>query len=240
MLRQDWDECVEVLLGRPGPLDEGPVLAARQFYEQGDYEAAARAWPWPFRVERRACRVLAQTKGSRTRAFKAIDNELKRFYISAYQSRLFNRVVAQRIDALDQLWPGDLAWRHPQGAVFSVDDVAREQPRCDAQEISPTGPLFGYRMSQPTGRAAEMEAAVLKEDGLALADFRAAGVHRIKGARRPLRVPIADVSAEAGSDEHGPFIELRFFLPAGSYAVMVVREICKSDISDEGGDAAEN
>jgi tRNA pseudouridine13 synthase len=228
MLRQDWVECVDVLLGRPSSLDEGGVLAARQFYEHGDYREAAKAWPWVFHAERLACRTLAGG-ASKAKAFRRIDKELKTFYVSAYQSRLFNQVAARRIDALDELWSGDLAWRHPQGAVFAVDDVVREQPRCDAQEISPTGPLFGYRMSQPTGKAGEMEAAVLAEDGVTLEDFRQPGGMRIKGARRPLRVPLADVSAEAGADKHGEYIALRFFLPAGSYALCVVREICKSD-----------
>jgi tRNA pseudouridine13 synthase len=233
MLRQDWDECIDVMLGRPGPKDDGEVLEARQLYERGEYAKASDAWPWAFHNERRACRTLAKTKGSRQRAFKAIDKNVRRFYISAYQSWLFNRVVADRIDELDRLWPGDLAYRHPQGAIFAVQDVQVEQPRCDVMEISPSGPLFGYRMSQPTGRAGEIEAAVLAADNLALADFRSPGAHRIKGGRRALRVPITDVSAEAGSDEHGPFIELRFFLPAGSYALCVVREICKDDPADE-------
>jgi len=239
MLRQDWDECLDVMLGRPGPSDHGPILAARQHYEAGRYDQAAEAWPWVFRAERRTCRVLAQTRGSRARAFKAIDKALKRFYVSAYQSALFNRVVGERIDALDRVWEGDLAWRHPQGAVFSVRDVAAEQPRCDRFEISPTGPLFGYRMSQPTGRASEMEAALLAEDGFTVRDFRSPGAHRVKGARRPLRVPLSEVSAEAGVDSHGPFIELRFFLPSGSYALSVIREICKSDVTgDDQGDVA--
>ncbi|MBN1345594.1 MAG: tRNA pseudouridine(13) synthase TruD [Phycisphaerae bacterium] len=235
MLRQDWDECVDVLLGRPGPSDYGGILEARQLYELGRYAEAAEAWPWAFRMEKRACRALAKAGGSKARAFKAIDKQIKRFYISAYQSRLFNRVVAERIDELDRLWLGDLAYRHPQGSVFTVEDPACEQPRCDAMEISPSGPIFGYRMSQPTGKAGEMESAVLAEDGFALEDFRSAAVYRIKGARRALRVPIGEVAAEAGADEHGEFIKLRFFLPAGSYALSVVREICKTDVGDEDG-----
>ncbi len=232
LLRQDWDECVDVLLGRPAPTDEGDLLRARQLYQAGQYAAAAEAWPWAFRMERRVCRALVKTKGSRARAFRSIDKEVRRFYVSAYQSWLFNRVVADRIDELDRLWVGDLAYRHPQGAVFRVEDLAAEQPRCDAMEISPSGPLFGYRMSQPDGRAGEMEAAVLATDGFSLEDFRAPGAHRIKGARRPLRVPMVETAAEAGSDEHGTYLELRFFLPAGSYALSVIREICKSDATD--------
>jgi len=240
-LRRNWDECIDVLLGRPGPADYGEALRARQLYETGRYEEASRTWPWAFRAERNACRILAKG-GTKAKAFRSIDKALKRFYTSAYQSWLFNRVVAERIDALDVLWQGDLAWRHPQGAVFTVEDVAVEQPRCDAFEISPSGPLFGYRMTQPTGPAGEMEAALLKEEGFTLQDFRSPGGERIKGARRPLRVPLAEGACDAGSDQYGPYIELRFFLPSGSYALSVMREICKLDIADEAdaGTAEDN
>lgn len=235
-LRQDWDECVDLLVGRPGPLDEGDILRARRLYEEGDLESAASAWPYTFHVERRICRTLAKT-GSKARAFRAIDKQLKRFYVSAYQSRLFNRVVAARMDSLDRIRMGDLAYLHEKGAVFAVEDVEAEQPRCDAFEISPSGPLFGYRMTQPTGRPGEIEAAVLAEEGIALEDFRSPGAQRVKGARRPLRVPLREASVDTGEDEHGAFIELLFFLPAGSYALTVIREICRSD--DPGQEAVE-
>jgi len=62
------------------------------------------------------------------------------------------------------------------------------------------------------------------------------------GMSRPLRVPRAEVACDAGSDQYGPYIELRFFLPSGSYALSVMREICKLDIADEAdaGTAEDN
>ena len=84
----------------------------------------------------------------------------------------------------------------------------------------------------PTGKAGQIEAAVLGDDGFTLDDFRSPGALRVKGGRRALRVPITDVATETATDEHGPYIELRFFLPAGSYALSAVREICKSDVTD--------
>ena len=144
------------------------------------------------------------------------------------QSYLFNQVVAFRIGALDSLQPGDLAWRHPQGAVFRVEDVDREQPRCDAFEISPTGPLFGYRMTEPTDKPGEMEAAVVAEESINPAEWREGEKHRIKGGRRPLRFGPQDVSVSADTDDGGPFIELSYRLESGCYATTVLREICKS------------
>jgi tRNA pseudouridine13 synthase len=146
---------------------------------------------------------------------------------------VFNRVVGARLagapagPALGTLLEGDLAWRHAGGAVFRVEDPAREQPRADAFEISPSGPLFGRRMTRPAGEPDRLEQAVLAEEGQTLEDFLRPGPLQWQGARRPLRVPLGEHGLSAEEDEHGPFLALDFTLPAGAYATAVLREVAK-------------
>ncbi len=235
LLREDYDEVVACLLGRVKPADYGDVRKARELFDRGELESAARTWPYPFVSERRVCGTLVKTHGNARKAVRAIDLHMQRFYISAYQSHLFNQVVADRIAGLDRLMEGDLAWRHPQGAVFHVEDVAREQPRCDAFEISPTGPLFGYRMSQPGGEAGRVEASLVAGEKINPDEWREAGRHRVKGARRPLRFQPHEVNVDAGQDEAGAYVLLSFYLESGCYATTVLREVCK-----EPGQVAES
>lgn len=239
ILRGNLDEAVDTLLGRPLDTDAGSIRRARTLYEQQQYEPAARMWPPMFRDERRALRVMAHTRGNQRRAFSAIDPHTRRFYVSAYQSYLFNQVVATRLaDDLNQLWAGDLAWVHASGAVFSIDAPGAEQARADAFEISPSGPLFGYRMSDPTGPAGELEAGVLAREGLAKEAFRA-GPLRVKGARRPLRFQPAGGQAGLGADARGPYLELVFSLPRGCYATTLLRELFAEQL-DSGANAGLN
>jgi tRNA pseudouridine13 synthase len=235
LVRGDDVEAVSLVLGRAGPHDYGEVRKARELFDRGEYEKAANIWPYPFYNEKRICWAVAKSGGNLARAMRQVDPQMKRFYVSAYQSQLFNQVVAERLDSIDRLLEGDLAWRHPQGAVFRVEDVAREQPRCDTFEISPTGPLFGYRMTEPTGAPAELESRVLSAEGMGPADWRDGTRLKVKGARRPLRFRPHDAQVDAGRDEHGDFIEVRFQLESGCYATTVLREICKSDLQE--GDA---
>ncbi len=228
MIRQDFDEALAVMLGRPSPLDRGDILEARKRYDAGNYEAAAAAWPYMFRNERRACREMAATKGKSRKAFRAIDQQARRFYVSAFQSMLFNQVVAKRIRTLDELLAGDLAWRHPQGAVFRVEDVDEEQPRCTVFEISPTGPLFGQRMTEPSGEPGRMERELLEQVGLIDCEWIEDGKHRTPGGRRPLRFQPQEISVKSGNDTGGAFIEIGFFLESGCYATTVLREISKT------------
>lgn len=227
-LRGDYDEALAVMLGRPTNQDRDDVLAARQRFEAGDFEAAARAWPYQFNDRRQACRALARFNGSAERAWRSLRWPWRRMYLSAMQSDLFNRVVARRLEQIDRVLEGDLAMKHANRAVFQVTDADTEQPRAEAFEISPTGPLFGRRMTQPQGPPATIEAEVLSEAGLSADQFTKRASERIDGARRALRVRPENVEAAIGEDDHGQFVSLEFCLPSGSYATALLREVCKT------------
>lgn len=232
LLRGDADRAIHLMCGTPSEADTGDVLEARRLFERGDYEAAARAWPYLFRENAKVCRAMARNGGKCRKALFAVDLNLKKFFISAYQSHLFNQVLAARVLELDRLLPGDLAYKCDNGAVFRVEDIAAEQPRADRFEISPTGPQFGFRMTQPSGAAEEIETRVREAAGVTCEDFGKLGSLRAPGGRRPLRFQVADPAVDAGSDTAGPYIELRFTLPSGCYATSVLREICKMEMEE--------
>lgn len=239
-VRGNLEEALDFVLGRAGPMDHGDILQARRAYDRGEYAQALQHWPRMFRDERRALAALDRADGKKKRGFLAIDPHTRQFYVSAYQSHLFNRVVAARLSAggLHQLQLGDLAWLHATGAVFSVTDPAAEQPRADAFEISPTGPLFGYRMTHASGAPGEMEAALLAEEGLTDEAFRNPHL-RVKGLRRTLRFPIRDAAVTLGADGRGSYLELRFSLPRGCYATAVLRELFDESPAAASGEADE-
>lgn len=234
IVRGELEEVLDLVLGRPTRMDQGAIRHARELYDHGKYQAAANAWPGAFRNERRALHMLAKRPDKKKKAFLAIDSSLRTLYVSAYQSHLFNLTVAARLPAgLHHLIAGDLAWLHRNEAVFTVEDPALEQPRADAFEISPTGPLFGYRMTQPGGAPGEMEAQLITNEGLTPESFRSEKL-RVKGVRRPLRFQPTDTSIELGADARGPYLELRFSLPRGCYATALLRELFDSPRSFAG------
>lgn len=225
VIRNKLEHALDFVLGKPSEHDHGPVLKAREFYERGEFSEALRRWPGMFRDERRALRALTRNRGNKRKAFHAIDPRLRRLYLSAYQSHLFNQVVAARMQhGLGKLVEGDLAWRHDSGAVFHVEDLAAEQPRADAFEISPSGPLFGYRMTEPSGEAAELEAELLERESLDPEQFRSKDA-RMNGERRPLRFRVADAEIKLGADARGAYFQLGFLLPRGCYATCLLREL---------------
>ena len=233
LLLGEHAEAAAWIAGRPGPLDHGRVRLARELFEQGEFERAARTWPGNFRDCIRLCTAMAKKRGDAKRALHAVDLGLLRLTVASYQAWLFNQVLAERVAELDRVWEGDLAWKHVNGSVFAVLDVAAEQVRADTFEISPSGPLFGRRTTLPAGRPLEIELGVIANAGHTLEDFqRRGGALEWQGGRRPLRFPPAQWQVTSGSDEHGDFVELRFVLPPGCYATSVLREVLKSDDGD--------
>ncbi|MEK6676264.1 MAG: tRNA pseudouridine(13) synthase TruD [Planctomycetota bacterium] len=233
----NYEEAIALILGRVSSFDHGQVRKARELFDAGDLRGAMLAWPGGFREQQRVGREMLKTGGDAQRAWRAVDHTLRKLYISAFQSELFNQVLSLRLEKLDRLLTGDWAWKHVNGACFLVEDAATEQPRCDAFEISPTGPLFGPRMSDAVGEPGRIETQVLMDADITRDQIQSRFAVAVAGGRRPLRVPLKEAAVDEGRDDRGPFLRLCFALPAGSYATNVTREICKAkDLQEEETD----
>jgi tRNA pseudouridine13 synthase len=228
LVRGDNVGLLKHLLGSPDPqIDDKHSLRARQMFEARQNDDSMKQWPRRCGMERRVLARLIKTKKPGS-AVRAIDEKLRRLWVSALQSKLFNEVLTRRLQTIDTLMEGDLAYKHENGACFRVENAPAEQPRCEAFEVSPTGPMLGYRMSVPSGAPLEIEQAVFGESGLTAGEFKHADRDRVKGARRPLRVKPEALELVGGVDDHGSFITVAFTLPAGSFATVLVRELMKS------------
>jgi len=236
VVKNDAAAFADLFLGHPrDDIDSPAVLEARRLYDEGRYEEAAKAWPGSFFDQRRALRALVGGKGNKKKVFYTVDKHLKGLFISAYQSDLFNRVLAARMPHIDRTLLGDMAYKHVNGACFRVEQPEVEQPRCDSFEISPTGPLYGYKMIQAAGSQGELEASVLAAEDMTLAGFRVGEGIKAEGERRALRFPVQE--PELWYDEG---VMLRFWLPRGCYATAVLAEIMKVPLVSEGGEAGED
>ena len=200
----------------------GVDAAARSGAQARAGEIAARGLPNRFGEQR-----FGRDGANAERARRLCAGELRvrdrrdaRFLVSAWQSEVFNAVLRARPLPPDELEAGDLAMRHDSGGVFLVEDPARERERAAAFEISPTGPVFGPRMTWPDGAVALRERAVMKEHGLDPDALRLPGV-RARGARRALRIRPGSLALEPVGED----VLLRFELPAGSYATVLVEEL---------------
>jgi tRNA pseudouridine13 synthase len=159
------------------------------------------------------------------------DPRLRKLLLSAAQSAVFNRALdlrAAHANGLKTVRAGDVLQKVATGGLFITEDVEIDQRRVDAGELAVTGPLPGGREKEPPpgtpARALEDEA--IAATGATREDFERAG-RDLPGARRPLLVPLTlgDPAVQPEPARAGPndvAVRLRFSLPAGSYATVVI------------------
>jgi len=111
------------------------------------------------------------------------------------------------------------------GGLFVTVDPAVDQPRVDAGEVVPTGPLPGGREVEPPpgSEARALEDTAIAALGATREDFARAG-RDLPGARRPFVVHPRDLRWRA--EETG--VHLSFALPAGVYATVLVDAILQA------------
>ena len=163
---------------------------------------------------------------------------LTKLYPSVIQAEVFNRYfTARRALGMDRLIEGEVVRLDQAGAMFAVEDVARETPRLTSGDIHLTGPIFGPKARPTSADAAALEQSIIEELGLS-AEARDKLARMAPGTRRDLIAPISDLQlAWAGVGR----LTVEFSLPSGSYATEVIRQFTHSafliEEADRGSDA---
>ena len=225
LLRRDFKQAIDTLIGDPAAVTDERWRLAIEAYRRGELAESLALFPGHLRGERELLGRLVQRPDAFEKAFNSVQPRMKRLYLSAFQSSLFDQVLEQRLDRLEYVGTGDIAFKHENGACFLVQDAAAEAARAQAFEISATGPMFGCTMMEAQGDQGELERSILAAKELTPESFNLSGGLRMEGERRPLRVPITGALAQ----EEGGDLLLDFSLPRGSYATCVMSEIMKAE-----------
>jgi len=146
------------------------------------------------------------------------------FILSAARSAMFNQVVSDRLaqqGSLTRVLPGDALQLTGRGSWFVAEAAERDtlQQRVDASELRITAPLPGSGEWGTRDEALAFEQNSLSGEGalIALMDRE-----RVEAARRAMLVIPRDLQWIWQADVT---LEMSFWLPAGSFATRVVREL---------------
>jgi tRNA pseudouridine13 synthase len=239
LLNGDYEAALDELLGLTSPFPEHQ-RDARTLFGERRFAESLPLWARNDRAERVALNALVHGRTPRA-AIKAISPAVRMFWISAFQSAVFNRLLDRRIDdgLFASVIAGDVAYRHRSRGQFTVTEemLAAEDmaARVRAFDVSPSGPMFGSGMIEAAGRVRDWEWDATRSLGVRPEVFAAKEID-LEGTRRPFRVPVTNIELEGGFDEHGPFIRVAFDLPRGAYATVLLRELL-GDAAAESADA---
>ncbi|HKB05501.1 MAG TPA: tRNA pseudouridine(13) synthase TruD [Gemmataceae bacterium] len=153
--------------------------------------------------------------------------ELQGLYLSAWQSHLWNKMLARWLTerlSEDRLFPIGL-----KTAEVVMPRSMPDLVRAEWDKLSLPLPSARLKLD-PSAPWAGVVTAVMAEEGIALEEMRIRGMEKpfFSKGERAAKVPVANLTWVVGDDElnrRRRKLELRFELPRGSYATMLVKRL---------------
>lgn len=145
--------------------------------------------------------------------------------LSAARSLIFNEILAARVrnGSWDAGLAGEVFNLDGSGSIFTseeIDDTLRA--RMSSGDIHPTAVLWGTGNDKVSGSAAALENEVVQHSPLLMQLATGLEQRDIKAQRRPLRLPIEQLSWEWRDEQ---ILVLSFTLTTGSFATSVLASL---------------
>ena len=215
LVKGNVESAVMLYLTATAPEEDEETKNARQKLAAArDFADASKFFPPQLRFERAIIHHLCKYPRDFAGSLGMLPKYLRIMFTHAYQSHLFNRVIAWRLEE-------GLGLEPVEGDIL-IDGI-------------PTAPLFGFESEFAQGKMGEIEKRALEEEGIELKDFKLKVLSELssKGKRKSLALSPKNLRIkEVGKDEltdGSTKAVVEFFLSKGNYATTVIREIMKKE-----------
>lgn len=222
----DYEKALRLAMAEPNPFDRPDTKARKAALREhwGDWAAAKAALDRS--SERSIVTYLVDHPTDHAGAFARLKRDLRGLYFSAFQSWLWNLILAGWIERNTAPEQRATVALKVGALTFPVELAPDQRALIDGVAI----PLPSSRSPLPDGPLGEIATEVLSAFGLTWGDMRVKKLKDVffsKGTRQPL-IPLGDVAATIVDDElhrNKRAVRLEFTLPKGAYATMLVKRI---------------
>ncbi|MCD7781841.1 MAG: tRNA pseudouridine(13) synthase TruD [Methanosphaera sp.] len=232
----DIKAAVDTYIGNPVEGEHGIHQEARTLYDENKLEESLNLMPKSMRYEKMMLKVLikAQKKHGQIvakdyiTAIESLPKPLKRMFVNAYESFLFNKIVNERSKVgINKYLPGDIIIDNEEHWIHDIDESTIQED-IDQFKLNPTAPLLGSKVPLAEGLEGSIEQDVLDSENITKSSFECPKTPKLGayGIRRSVRFKVEDTHVEELNDG----ISVEFFIPKGCYATAVLREIMKKNI----------
>ncbi len=212
VLRNDMAEAIRLILSAESPFDAPESNELRSMMaDPSRYAECLRMMPRSMDTERAVLRSLADGDDHRT-AFLRIPLYLRRLYVQAYQSYIFNLTLTAAFGGYDLSSP------HEGDVCFDRADRLGRYGESEGQRLAV--PMVGYSYYKKT-RFHGVVSEVLDGEGVAPRDFYVRHMQEVssEGGFRQAALACSDVDILPD--------RIRLTLSRGSFATVALREVMK-------------
>lgn len=230
----EFERAVMILACEQRSTDDDEVRRARELISRGLFDEGQRLLPAGQDIERIVVRSLARKPGDFLGAIRAVPIALRRLYVQAYQSYIFNRTLSTVIrDGLDisRAEKGD-NWGEVSVNGLSLKKIHGAREPFTGAPV-PLIQLIGYAYRNYGSRFDLCSEEVMQAEGVAAKDFYIKQMQEVSlegGFRR------AHMSIKGASLKLSPgTASLQFTLARGEYATVLLREVIKPSDPEAAG-----
>jgi len=240
----DLEKAAFSFLAQPSVHEHPESREAReQLRDNQDFVEAFRSFPRYLRYERLMLDHLAKQPKDFVGAFRKLPLKLRKLFIQAYQSFLFNKFLSQRIKRgipLNEAQIGDYGVKLDNHGLPTTEFMQVTAPSLrtakkalNESRMHIAVPLIGFKQPPSQGVQGEIERETLEIENANPQDFYVSFMPEVSasGELRTILAPTTDLSiGEASRDSENPSkrkTRLNFTLHRGSYATVLLREFMK-------------
>jgi tRNA pseudouridine13 synthase len=247
LINGDLKKATLLFLAKPSKYEHPLSMQARQeLRKTQDFKQALKNFPRQLRYERLMLGCLSENHTDFLGAFRRLPIRLRRIFIQAYQSYLFNKFLSSRIKHglfMNRAEIGDYAVNIERSGVpmpvmhktVSHENHAEINREIQAGKMRLALPLVGTRQPPSQGVQGEFESEILRTEGTSPQSFEVAAMPDMisKGELRAMVTPVQNFHLvdvfEDSTKSSGQAAEVTFTLYRGSYATVVLRELIKTN-----------
>jgi len=237
------EEAALIFLAQPSLYEHLESRKARQrLKNEQSWEKALEYFPRNLHYERLMLHHLSRRRGDYAGAFRKLPIKLRKLFIQAYQSYLFNKFLSQRLKE-------DISLNEPQNGDYVVQVDSQGLPTGEFTQLTSSAnvrdpplfegrmhlaiPLIGFKQSLSSEKQGEIESKILETELVTRQNFFVSYMPELRaaGELRPVIAKITDFSINVIDDDSVNAakrkVTLSFMLNRSSYATVLLREFMK-------------
>jgi tRNA pseudouridine13 synthase len=226
LVKRRFEEAINLLLTYTTEYEKESIQQARRALSEDYLKVDMKDLPPTLDLERHVLRSLKTHPNGYIRAIRSIPLRVRRLFVNAYQSYIFNRTLSAAIED-----DADLTTIHHSELYAEVSgvrmlDVRRAEEKVDRSKGVLLCPLVGYNFKKEDfGRMGVYASKVLLEEGVSPRSFYIDEMPELSvgGDVRSATILLTQLRAEVSEEA----LSLKTMLGKGCYITSLLREVMK-------------